>query len=128
MNCISLAPNIGVANVNDTVRFYTERLGFKMIMSNPAEGELLWAMVSSGEVNIMFQQNENLKEEYPELQNTGKGLITFYVRVKGLDELYNKLKGSDIIVKELAKTFYGANEFAIRDNNGYVMTITEDEG
>lgn len=127
MNCTSLTPNIGVKNVNDTVKFYTEKLGFQLIMSNPQEGTLLWAMLSNGPVSLMFQENASLIEEYPELKNSGKGLLTFYVKVQGLTALYDKLKGTDMIVKELARTFYGANEFAIRDNNGYVLTLTEDD-
>lgn len=126
MNCTSLSPNIGVASVNDTVKFYTETLGFQLIMSNPADGHLLWAMVAAGSATMMFQENESLIEEYAELKGTGKGLLTFYVKVTGLEALYEQLKGTGIIVKELGKTFYGANEFAIRDNNGYILTITED--
>jgi uncharacterized glyoxalase superfamily protein PhnB len=127
MKCTSLSPNIGVRNVNETVKFYTEQLGFQLIMSNPAEGELLWAMVGAGDVTMMFQEQNSLIEEYPELKNRGDGLLTFYVKVTGLIPLYKKLEGTDMIVKPLGKTFYGANEFAIRDNNGYVLTITEDE-
>jgi uncharacterized glyoxalase superfamily protein PhnB len=127
MKCTSLSPNIGVRNVNETVKFYTEQLGFQLIMSNPTEGELLWAMVGAGEVTMMFQEQNSLVEEYPELKNRADGLLTFYVKVTGLLALYKRLEETDMIVKPLGKTFYGANEFAIRDNNGYVITITEDE-
>ncbi|KAA6305142.1 hypothetical protein EZS27_043206, partial [termite gut metagenome] len=33
---------------------------------------------------------------------------------------------TDYLVKELHKTFYGADEFAVYDNNGFILTITED--
>lgn len=121
----SITANIGVKNVNETVQFYTEKLGFDLIMSNPEEGDLIWAMVSNGHVFLMFQDNNSLKEEYPELQTTGQGCITFYVKIKGMTELFEQLKGSDMIVKPLATTPYGVDEFAIRDNNGYILTIAE---
>lgn len=121
----SITANIGVKNVNDTVKFYTEKLGFDLIMSNPEEGDLIWAMVSNGHVFLMFQDFNSLKEEYPELHNTGQGCITFYVKIKGMAALFEQLKGSDMIVKPLGTTPYGVDEFAIRDNNGYILTIAE---
>jgi len=30
-------------------------------------------------------------------------------------------------IKGLEKTFYGATEFSIEDNNGYLLTFAEDE-
>ncbi len=125
MNYQSITPNIGVKNVNETVNFYTGKLGFQLLMSNPEEGEFLWAMVGNGNVFMMFQENANLKAEYPDLGNTGQGCITFYVKIKGMKELYEQVKGSDLIVKELGTTFYGSEEFAIRDNNGYILTVAE---
>jgi len=125
MHFHSITANIGVNNVNETVQFYTERLGFDLVMSNPESGELIWAMVSNGHVFLMFQDNASLKEEYPELQATGRGCITFYVKIKDMAQLYDQLKNDAMIVKPLAATPYGVEEFAIRDNNGYILTIAE---
>ena len=125
----SLSPNIGVKDVNETVRFYTETLGFNLIMSVPSpNGNPQWAMVANGGATIMFQEMQNLMEEYPQL--SGRPLvsaITFYVKMKDMHKLYEKLQGTECIVKEMHQTFYGADEFAIIDNNGYILTITEDK-
>ncbi len=125
----SLSPNIGVKNVGETVEFYTETLGFNLIMSVPsAKGGLDWAMVSDGGATFMFQEIENLLEEYPQLAGRPVlGTMTFYVKMKGMQNLYEKLKGTKYIAKEMNKTFYGAEEFAIFDNNGHILTITEDK-
>ena len=125
MHFHSITANIGVNNVNETVQFYTEKLGFDLVMSNPESGDLIWAMVSNGHVFLMFQDNDSLKEEYPELQATGQGCITFYVKIKDMAQLYDQLKNDAMIVKPLAATPYGVEELAIRDNNGYILTIAE---
>ena len=124
----SLSPNIGVRNVSETVKFYTETLGFNLIMSVPETGNMIWAMVSSGKVTFMFQEIESLHEEYPQLpEKTASAPLTFYIVIKGMRELYQKVKETGCLAKEMYKTPYGANEFAIFDNNGYILTITEDE-
>jgi len=38
--------------------------------------------------------------------------------------LYEKIKSTEYLVKELHKTPYGADEFALCDNNGFILTIT----
>ena len=60
----SLTPNMGVESVNETVKFYTEVLGFTKIISVPESGELIFAILNAGDVSIMFQQKENLQEEW----------------------------------------------------------------
>lgn len=123
----SLSPNIGVADVNETVSFYTKILGFNLVMSNPQSGTLEWAMVANGNAVLMFQQMQSLKNEYPQLANRpASGTITFYIKMKNMHSLYKKLKETEFLAKDLHKTFYGADEFAIFDNNGYILTITGD--
>ncbi|WP_239058193.1 VOC family protein [Bacteroides sp. 214] len=124
----TLSPNIGVKSVDETVQFYTETLGFNLIMSVPAPtGGLQWAMVANGGATLMFQEMGNLTEEYPQLAGRPVlGAITFYVKMKGMQTLYEKLQGTESIAKEMHQTFYGADEFAIFDNNGHILTITED--
>jgi uncharacterized glyoxalase superfamily protein PhnB len=125
MNFKSITANIGVKNVNETVSFYSEKLGFELLMSVPEEGDLIWAMVGNGQVILMFQEETNLKDEYKELAGTGRGCITFYLKIKDMKELYEQVKDSSMLVKKLETTNYGVDEFAVRDNNGYILTITE---
>lgn len=123
----SLSPNIGVESVDETVKFYTEFLGFKEILSVPVNGKLIWAMVNAGNVNLMFQDRTNLEEEYTDLK--GKDLQsarTLYIKVKNMDYLYKQIVDTQYLVKTKHTTPYGAQEFAMKDNNGFILTITED--
>ena len=125
----SLSPNIGVKNVEETVQIYTEILGFKLVMSvSSSDGNsLLWAMVANGRAKLMFQDAESLKEEYPQLADRpATSIMTFYIKMQGMRKLYEKLRGTAYIAKEMNKTAYGVDEFAVIDNNGYILTITED--
>lgn len=122
----SLSPNIGVKSVNETVIFYTQVLGFKKVMSVSDENKVIWAMVTYGNISLMFQDYNNLVEEYPELN--GKPLqsaISFYIKMDNKNALYNKICKTEYLVKEMNTTSYGIEEFAIRDNNGFILTIAE---
>lgn len=127
MEYIALSPNIGVKSVDETVRFYTEILGFKLMTSIPSpKGNLQWAMVANGGATIMFQEIGNLLEECPLLSERQLlGTMTFYIKMKDMNILYEKLQGTKYIAEEKHKTFYDTIEFAIFDNNGNILTISE---
>ncbi len=42
-------------------------------------------------------------------------------------KFFDQIKDNIKVVKELEKTFYGATEFSIADNNGYLLAFAEDE-
>jgi len=122
----SLSPNIFVNDIHKTIAFYNE-LGFDLTMKVPEEGEPVWAMMTNGNVNFMFQTFTSLGSELPEISREDGGSLLLYIRITGIRNFYDQLKDKVKIMKSLEKTFYGATEFSIQDNNGYVLTFAEDE-
>ena len=122
----TITTNIMVKNVKETIKFYEEKLGFQKILSVPEEGEILnFAILSKDKISIMLQEQKNLIEEYPTL-NTQQIVPTFtlFIMVDNVQKMYDDLKSKVEIAKELHKTFYGKDEFAIFDNNGNILTIS----
>ncbi|MEM1137794.1 MAG: VOC family protein [Bacteroidota bacterium] len=126
MQLQSLTPNLMVKDVNETLDFYINVLNFKLLDTVPESGSFDWGFVESGEVKLMFQKETSIKAEYKELEPYEKGgALTMYIRVDKVDELYNSMKDKTTVVKPLSKTFYGANEFAIEDLNGFILTFSD---
>lgn len=122
----SLTPNIIVDDVNQAVDYYAEKLGFTLLASVPEKGTYNWAMVQRDGVSIMFQSLESIQEDMPSLKIDSKGSLgTFFIRMKGIDELYNQVKGKVEIAHDMRTTFYGMKEFVIRDPNGYFLAFAE---
>ena len=122
----SLSPNIFVKDINETIAFY-KQLGFQLVMSVPEDGSpLVWAMVMNGNVTFMFQTFDSLGDELPELRRTDGGSLLFYIKLRNILTFFEEVKDKVTIVKGLEKTFYGATEFSILDNNNYLLTFAED--
>lgn len=122
----SLTPNLFVTDMTATLAFY-KRLGFDTVLTVPDTGEPFnWAMVSDGTVSFMFQTYDSLGEELPDVSRAGGGALLFYLKVKNIAALYESLQHKVPVLKPLTISFYGANEFAIKDNNGFVLTFAED--
>ncbi len=122
----TITTNIMVKNVKETIQFYEEKLGFQKVLSVPEEGEVLnFAILGKDKISIMLQEQTNLLEEYQTLK-TGEIVPTFtlFITVNNVEEMYHSLKEKVKIAKELHKTFYGKDEFAIFDNNGNILTIS----
>ena len=121
----NLTPNIFVNDMSETIAFY-EELGFKLTMTVPETGNYVWAMMSCGAVNFMFQTFESLGDELPEISRNGGGSLLLYIRIKDILSFYERIHKKVEMIKGLEKTFYGATEFSICDNNGYVLTFAEE--
>jgi uncharacterized glyoxalase superfamily protein PhnB len=122
-----LTPNIFTSDMKATVAFY-QILGFKITMQVPEEGaDLVWANMTNGSVNLMFQTFESLGEELQDISRANGGSLLLYIDVKGIRDFFEQIKDKVPVIKDLETTFYGATEFSIKDNNGYVLTFAEHE-
>jgi uncharacterized glyoxalase superfamily protein PhnB len=123
----SLSPNIFVENMNETINFY-KTLGFEIKMSVPETGEdLVWAMMTNGGVTVMFQTFDSLNDSLPQISRTNGGSLLFYINLKNIRGFFERIKDKVAVLSGLEKTFYGATEFSILDNNNYVLTFAEHE-
>lgn len=123
----SLVPNIFTYDMKATIAFY-QILGFTIAMQVPEEGDdLVWANMSNGNANMMFQSFESLGEELQDISRSDGGSLLLYIDVQGIRDFFEQIKDKVTVLKGLGTTFYGATEFSIKDNNGYVLTFSERE-
>lgn len=132
-----ITPNIMVADVNATVDYYKNNLNFQIVMGVNEQKEvkmgdsatgstLTWAMIKNGDVEIMLQREDSMIEELPEFKRLKiGGTFTLYISMQDVKTFYGKIKDKVEIVKDMHKTFYGANEFVIKDLNGYIVYFAE---
>ena len=122
----SLIPNIMVKDVNATLDYYITKLGFTLIDTNPKLGPYEWGYVMLDNVGMMFQEEKSLKTEYKEMESLEVGgALTFYIRVKDIHQYFYELPKEVKVVKPMNRTFYGTNEFAMMDLNGFILTFSE---
>jgi len=132
-----LVPNLMVENVADTVRYYQDILGFKLLMAvEPVENSqpnfpteltdnmhLIWANMSFENAELMFQNRESFAEDAPVLKDAIIGASqTLYIRLEqDVDAHYERLKDNvDIVIEPITK-FYGMREWTMQDCNAYVL-------
>ena len=132
-----LAPNFAVPDIEKTVAFYRDVLGFKLEMAVPedksgVEQELterkkyIYAMISRDGVGVMFQRTDSIGEDVPPLKGVPIGAsVSFYIEVENINALYQEIKPKAEVVKELETVWYGMQEFYVKDCNGYILGFAE---
>jgi lactoylglutathione lyase len=121
-----LTPNLLVANVERSLAFYVDTLGFERGMTVPEESPLVFAAVISGAIEIFFNDAATAIGEYPVFAGKPIGATgTLFIEVEGVDALHDRLKPFVTIVMPIVTQFYGMREFAIVDPDGYVITFAQ---
>lgn len=116
MKLQTVVPMLTVPDVSASVSFYRDTLGFEC--ANEMSG---WASMNKDGVEIMFAlPNAHLPFERP--QFTG----SLYVRCDDVDALWQAVKDKAEIAYPLESFDYGMREFAMRDNNGYLLQFGQE--
>jgi catechol 2,3-dioxygenase-like lactoylglutathione lyase family enzyme len=122
----TLTPNLVVADVERSVAFYRDRLGFSVTMTVPDKSPYVFAMLRSGTTEIFVNAPGAAFDEYPVLQDRPiGGTLTLFFQVTGVRASYEALKDQVTVVMPIETKWYGQTEFAFLDPDGYLITFAE---
>src|SRR5882762_9750554 len=94
-----LTPNLIVANVERSLAFYVDTLGFERGLTVPEQSPLVFASVTSGPIEIFFNDKATAVKEYPAFEGRPIGATgTLFIEVEGVDALHDRLKSAVTIV------------------------------
>jgi uncharacterized glyoxalase superfamily protein PhnB len=130
-----LTPVISVDQIEPSLPFWIERLGFQKTAEVPEGDKLGFVILVKGNVEVMYQTRASVAKDLGTAVGPGihpatgaispsKDLVMLYIQVEKLDPVMAALKGIEVVVPE-RKTFYGAREFGVREPGGTVVLFAE---
>lgn len=142
MKCQKLTPVLMVNNVNDSIAFYTDVLGFELTLAVLEEGRdmitarndtrpKVFAMLNKDEVEIMFETPGSFMESFADCKPGVSGgtvaadTMMLYLDVDDVSQWAKSLEGKANIIKPLHDTHYGRREVSIRDCNNTIITFSQ---
>ncbi len=133
MNWNQMLPEFDVFNLKESLDFYVNLIGFKVIYDRKEDK---FAFIQRENVQIMIQEidKENNKWETGELKYPLGVGINFQIDVTNIEEIYNKLKNANYnIFVDMEENWYrkdnvlmGCKEFLVQDSNGYLLRFSQD--
>jgi catechol 2,3-dioxygenase-like lactoylglutathione lyase family enzyme len=112
-----ISPMLAVADMEQTVAFYQEVLGFTPIMKSPA-----YSIVERDGQTIHLQ-----KAASGEVMNCVRGHTEIYIEVSNIQPLWDHVKTlkDRYRIRDLSDREYGMTEFHISDPNDCLLFIGE---
>ena len=122
-----LTPNLVVRDVARSMEFYRSTFGFQTAITVPEQPPYVFGSVTSGGVEIFFNDQKAVAADYPALgAKPIGGSLTLFIEVEGIEEALSAVEKSGAkITMPLKEQFYGMREFAFEDPEGWVITIAE---
>jgi uncharacterized glyoxalase superfamily protein PhnB len=113
-----LVPMLETWDMVATSEFYTRVLGFEIDGKGEENGIINWVMLHRDNLWIMFRApNPHLGYKGPEFSGQ------LYIYTNDVDTVWEWVKDRTHIVYPIESFDYGMREFAIRDNNGYILSF-----
>jgi uncharacterized glyoxalase superfamily protein PhnB len=127
MSMPMLSVTLAVKNMENSIEFYTQTLGFEnsFKMADP-DGNLVHADLVWKNVHLMLGPTTWLPEEVIPYRGSGVGLYILAEENDDIDQYYAMVKGKDVnMVEDITDQFWGDRSFSLKDPDGYQLTFAK---
>jgi uncharacterized glyoxalase superfamily protein PhnB len=125
MNVKRITPVLFVKEIEPTLTFWVDRLGFSKTIEVPHGDKLGFVALNKGATEVMYQTFASLGDDMPAILDAAKKGPTFlYIEVDNLDAVLTALKDSKIVQPERT-AFYGMREVGYQDPAGHFITFAQ---
>ena len=132
MKFADVTPNLVVADVQRSLAFYRDVLGFSVFATVPETGPFVFAWMKRDGVNVFLNSAESVKEHATLASRAIGGTNTLFIVLEaptvaeGVDAMFAAIGGRARVVMQLKDQFYGMREFGIEDPDGYVIFFAQE--
>jgi len=124
MEIRSLCPLIQVFDMNASLKFYCEILGFKIHASAGEKDDLGWVWLKWGDADLMLNTAYETRYRPKEPDNARVAAhddTTLYIGCPNVDEAYNHLLLKGLSLNPPVITSYGMKQLYLHDPDGYSL-------
>ena len=119
-------PVLHVKTVEPSLKFWTERFGFKKTVEVPEGDHLGFVALENGAVEVMYQTYSGMKADpaNPLAQAVEQGPSFLFMEVSDINAVAEALKGAEI-VQPVHDTFYGSKEIVVKEPGGHFVIFSQ---
>jgi uncharacterized glyoxalase superfamily protein PhnB len=124
----SIVPSLAVADIEKSVKFYVDVLGFDVAFTLPGEdGQLMHASIQRGGAIVMFGRLDpsNAHDQGP----LGKGVVLYSTVAddEDIDAYFERARDAGAtVIQEPVDQFWGHRDWGIADPDGYRIWVSKE--
>lgn len=128
MELRKIVPIIAVDAIEPCLSFWTDRLGFALVVEVPHEDRLGFVILVKDGFEVMYQTRASIDADVPEMAATTQGHgIVLYLDVDDINAVERMVAGLEVVVPRRT-TFYNAEEIYVRAPCGTVVGFAQPGG
>ena len=117
-----IAPGLTASDLQRSIHFYVEGLGFSVVERNEADGQLRFVMLSGGGAELGLGQDDFAKGKDRE---KGVGFRMWITTTQDVHTLANQVKEAGFALdSDVMALPWGPLGFAVTDPDGFKLTIS----
>lgn len=125
----SVTPNLLVADIDRSIAFYRDVLGFTVKQTVPEGAPFVFVWLERNGVPVFLNDPKAVEHDFPDAtRRPAGGTATMFFVVTAVDALHGEIAGKAKVVMPLKTQFYGMREFAVEDPDGHILTFAERVG
>jgi uncharacterized glyoxalase superfamily protein PhnB len=130
MQFTDVTPNLVVADMERSLAFYRDVLGFAAVATVPETAPFVFAWMQRGDVNVFLNAREGIDLPALAARPIG-GTSTLFMTIEadsvaaGIDALFAAIAGRVRVAMPLKDQFYGMREFGVEDPDGYIIFFAQ---
>ena len=123
-----LTPMLNVSNIEASLAFYRDALGFEVVSPAELVSEWRWATIGAGAVELMLSESGGCSglEQGTDPHADESWPTIFYFYPQDLDALHRQATAAGYAPQEIKITCYGMREFSLQDPDGHMLSFGVD--
>ena len=119
-------PILHVKNVEPSLKFWTERFGFRKTIEVPEGNHIGFVAIENDAVEVMYQTYSGMQADAsnPLAKAVDQGPSFLFMEVPDINAIAAALKGADI-VQPIHESFYGAKEIVVKEPGGHFVIFSQ---
>jgi hypothetical protein len=118
---MKITPVLIVEEIEKSLPFWVERLGFVKMAEVPEGERLGFVILAQHGMELMLQSTESVRKDTPQFVSEGNPSgITLFIDVDDFDDVRKRLGDYPVALPERT-TFYGLREIGVRGPGGHAI-------
>ncbi len=117
---MKITPLIYLEEIEKSLPFWVDRLGFKKTVDVPEGDKLGFVILTKDDAELMIQTRLSVKRDVPALVEFARPAAALYIEIADFADLLKRLEGVEVVLP-VRETFYGMKEIIVREPGGNIV-------
>ena len=124
---MKLTPVLLVEDIEKSLEFWIDRLGFEKTVDVPEDGRLAFVILVNAGAEVMLQTWKSASKDAPSLAADRRaGGVALFIEVEDFADIRKRVEGCEVIMPERLAS-YGMREITVREPGGHPVCFAARE-